>query len=198
MFEAIAKSSPGVPPLDGGVLAGFPGLRAGGHDHVGCLTRNESVRFHACELGTGCIARRSAGVIFIQPVIGTTIDGNEVLEAGAAGNDDSSVMKLDLKEEDVVSDLLRTVTIAFPEADRRRPILDMIRRAATSEGRRLQLHADFHCGTENLSFKAFMGVLEKHAAREKVQYDSKGPHKRRESNPASHVVGATRRWIDPG
>jgi DNA cross-link repair 1C protein len=61
------------------------GFTLGNHFQPGCLTKDENVRIHSCERGTGCsVIDNNKNVVEILPIL-TRENGREVRELGAGG-----------------------------------------------------------------------------------------------------------------
>ncbi|RYP11225.1 hypothetical protein DL764_000181 [Monosporascus ibericus] len=77
------------------------GFTRGNSQQEGCLTRNEGVRIHSCEKGTGCSVManiRNKPVVWIKPIVAHLKDGQDVVEVGIGGGGDDLVEKSDQQD----------------------------------------------------------------------------------------------------
>lgn len=81
--------------MDGAALCGF---QFGNRSQAGCLTRDDSVRVHSCELGTNCSTlEKSSKVVWVTPLITRSKEGSTPeLGAGGGGGDLIQSHELDL------------------------------------------------------------------------------------------------------
>lgn len=87
--------------------AALCGHRCGNNDHPGCLTTEENVRLHSCEVGTDCKALQSPNVIWITPIITHSAEGTDVLEMGAGGGGgDLTQHELEIEDQGMMKEFL--------------------------------------------------------------------------------------------
>ncbi len=67
---------------------GLVGFMCGNTLHDGCLTSDETVRFHSCEKGNYCATVKNGPIVWIRPIITRLPDGEDVTEAGVGGGGD--------------------------------------------------------------------------------------------------------------
>ncbi|KAL8820313.1 MAG: hypothetical protein Q9223_001451 [Gallowayella weberi] len=82
---------------EGAALCGFP---FGNRHQAGCLTNNDSVRLHSCELGTRCSTiEASKNTIWITPLINRSEKGDiPEVGAGGGGGDLTQMHELELTD----------------------------------------------------------------------------------------------------
>ena len=127
------------PDPEGSALIGFP---CANHRQAGCLTRDQNVRLHSCECGTGCPVLDKAATVHITPVLSISATGDVLLEKGAGGGAQDLIQthSLELDSKDIVS-LTKLCSVKVSDKETRLRTLDYISNIMLPENQSLSFNA---------------------------------------------------------
>ena len=187
MYESVASSGTGVPALDGAALTGF---RKANSFQGGCLTSDQELRFHTCELGSGCKFLQARDVVCIIPIVGRTVDGLEVNEAGAAASINSNaLLEIDLGNAEAASLLMQLCFRMLFRSEEREQALHLTRIAIASDNKTLRLHgAERLNDADEIGFDTLVDCLKDTAAYGKLDSIQQRPGQQATKTPARSIL----------
>ncbi|KAG6031074.1 hypothetical protein E4U41_007711 [Claviceps citrina] len=128
--------------------AALNGHMCGNSQHPGCLTTDEDVRIHSCEMANMCSVAKKPGVVSIRPVVLRLPNGESIMEAGVGGGgkDFSREAELDWTSNNDIAELIQSSM----DSGMREEVATALQ-AEAAAGRRLSLKMTIDDFDENLS-----------------------------------------------
>lgn len=126
---------------EGPALVGFT---IGNHFQRGCLTKDNSVRLHSCEHGTGCPSSSSSGTVYITPVTNSGGNGEVLSEKGAGGGGGDLLQThgyVELSDQTLTSMLIDLCEERIEDPTTRSRLRDIITQALGNEDQVISLDA---------------------------------------------------------
>ncbi|TGJ82150.1 hypothetical protein E0Z10_g6621 [Xylaria hypoxylon] len=135
------------------------GFTCGNSPYEGCLTRDENVRIHSCDKGTGCSVMEDKPVVWIRPIVTHLRDGRNVMEVGIGGGGEDLAQATTLTPEDVL-EIIQLISARNTLPAELYPYMHMINNALNS-GRDISLIADFEGPAEEAATRLMKSLFQK-------------------------------------